>query len=274
MQFLLNSNSDKSGIPSRILYPAVVTDISDPNGQRRIRAEIKELSDGQLSEIPWCDSLHDGNIPVNIGEAVYVLLSDPAYPYSDRVWISRRISTLESVNYETYDSAMRGTVHSRKTAPKPLPTYDKEYDDRIIYGKGDSEIKFGTDDLQLSANLRDRNNKSKYNRSNARVRLGKLKNNLNNTVAFQGDNIILASYLNTIKPNSDMSDKSLELLFAELYSIPRGEILVKILSIFKEAIMGHTHKYHLVVPDPTNPTIEKLKNTLFNELNNNHIKIN
>jgi len=274
MQFLLNKSDDRSGTPTRILYPAVVTDISDPNGQRRIRAEIKELSDGQLSEIPWCDSLYDGNIPVEIGEAVYVMLSDPAYPYSDRLWLSRRLSTLESINYETYDSAMRGTVHSRKTAPKPLPTYEKEYKDRIIYGRGDSEIKFGEDDLQLSSNLRDRNNKSKYNRSNARIRLGKLKNTLNNTVAIQADNIILSSYLETIKPNSDMSDKNLELLFNELYSIPRGEILVNILTIFKEAIMSHNHKYHLLPPDPTNPAIERLKNTLFGELNNKHIKIN
>lgn len=250
----------------RILYPAIVR---ETDSFSRVRAEITEMADGQLKELPWCLPLLDSGVFPKIGEGVWVIIPDPEKPYGERLWVSRRVSSFEGNSFQEYDSAFSGTNHSRirQTPESPLKP---QTDDIWLYGRGGSDIRFGESNLELGVDRTEKGNK-KISRKNARIRLTLLKK-FGYTAALYADNIVLASYNQSPKPNEQMQD--IDLLIESLYSSVRGENLAEILKRIVDSIRLHTHKYHQLPADPENFAIQRLNEANIEGILNKNIKIN
>lgn len=286
--FSRNDNIDykkKADATTRILYPAIVTDIEDKTNSLMIRASIKELRDESLSEVPWSYPFMNKQFVMmpKVGEGVWIMLADPSKPFSDRFWISRAFSNFGNLPFESATTAFINTPHTKlksyKTLEKTPDGQDlypqlKNLDKSYWLGRENTDIYQGNGLIELRFGKHERNETLKRNLINpSYIRLEFDSSNKTSNLQV-ADKIMLVSYQNQTKPSPDMDEKVLDELFEKLSPMAKGDVLVDILKIFRSAILNHSHKYHTLPADPLSESIVKLRFENLDRVLSQNIRIN
>lgn len=265
---------------NRLIYQGIVTEVDNKN-LGRLKVSIFDMDDDiiERQDLPWCIPFLDRSISLlpKVNEIVNIILSDSNNQYTDRFWVSRRFSEFSNIAEDySVQSALKGSIHS-KLSPKAEKLKDlfpdSLYEDLWILGRNNADIKFDDSSIELRIEKHKRNEPLVKNEKSARIKLYADKNS--NTVGgVLADTILLLSNKSELKPNNDFDEERINALINKLSPIPRGDVLIEILNIFKDAILNHTHKFHNQIPNGGEQQIQRLKKTTTNKLNNNNIKIN
>lgn len=274
-------NSERRGVERRTIYPAVVRDINDPDGLNRVKAVIKDIRDDQIAieDIPWAlpMSPRQFHVPIAVGDAVNVILADPDKPYLERYYTTKMVADFTNLDNPSYDEAFRGTPNSRGRAPrKPLPTFpNNKYRDLWIVGNQNADIKFNEGLVEIVGGYRQEDSLGLVNETNPAKIFVRSVGDVSQSGAI-GDKIMLLANQgrNRRNPPVDLDSEALEALFEQLSPLPYGDTLVRVLGIFRDAIISHSHKYHNQKANPEGDAIERLKQVNLDTINSKNHRIN
>lgn len=235
------------------------------------------------------------------GEAV-LLFTENSNQDSQRFYIGPIIGQLNSLNYAPFNGI--ATKALRSTSPKngdylfdnnlyldnnTFGSYAKE-DEVALYGRKNSDIIIGDDDIRIRCNVRQNGNFNKKNPSFLKLRYYpngievKKQETLSNSTAT-----LVAEEINLISPNGDnyynvatsgesIDDKTMQKIVQEAHVLPYGDVLVDFLQMFYKVFQGHVHPYSgmpPIVDDATAILNEKYpQNDLPKILLSKHIRIN
>lgn len=279
-------NRGASTSNTRTLYPATVVDIEDPADAWRIKCSIQDLRDDKLTDLPYCYPLlgkQIGGLP-KIGETVWVMLGDLSRPTGDRFWFPRVFSQYQNINEEYgVESTTKGTIHSRLDFDKSIsriPTAKGLYPDKSnqkrtwLIGRNNADM-FFDDNLAVFRVGKHKIDKfTERNQTNPAYLRLEYNTSGQTTSILTADKLMFVSQNTLPKPNIDLDEKKLDDLFQLLSPVPKGDVLVEILDIFRKAILTHSHKYFNLAPDFDNINIQKLRDENLNRTNSKNIKIN
>lgn len=280
-----------SGLPKRsqaekILYPAIVTDINDPYDSWRIKCEIIDLRDDRLESLPYCYPIFGknfGTLP-KVGETVLVILADVNKPTSERYWFPRVFSQYQNIKEEYgIENTFRGTLHSRLELDKSIsriPSANNLYPSNVnrnrtwLIGRNNTDLYFDDNLYEIRVGKHKKDRPLEKNLKNRGFIRGEYNTNDQTTTIVSSDQIMLVSQSQQPKPNVDLNEEKLDELFNQLTPIPKGNVLVEILNLFRQAFLTHTHKYHNLQPDPDNINYQKLRDDNFERMFSRNIRIN
>lgn len=78
--------------------------------------------------------------------------------------------------------------------------------------------------------------------------------------------------LNKANKNDMLSDSDMEKLMSELHQLPKGDILVKLLKLLRDALLTHTHNYNGLPPTVSNYVLSLTKFDL-NDILSEYVRI-
>jgi len=271
---------------TRTLFPATVQDIDDPADAWRIKCKIQDLRDDMLEELPYCYPLlgkQMGGLP-KVGETVWVMLGDLSRPTGDRFWFPRVFSQYQNINEEYgVENTTKGTIHSRLDFEKSITRVttakglypDKSNQKRTwLIGRNNADMYFDDNLAVLRVGKHKIDKFTERNQTNpAYLRLEYNKEG-ETTSILTANKLMFVSQSVLPKPNIDLDEDKLEELFAQLSPLPKGDILVEVLNVFRKALLTHSHKYFNLPPDFDNINVQKLRDDNLTRIYSNNIKIN
>jgi len=288
-KYILNKNNGNfnptinNGIIRSIYYGEVIS-IDDETETGKIRVRIHEL-DNKISNsnLPECYPLQQSHIYImpKVGEAVRIFLEDVRYPYKGRLWLGSIISQQNKLEYEPYMSGLSGTnvaIFKPDNAPSTFPDSKGVFPEKHeigILGRKNNDIILGDNNLKIRVGKHEIDNPLKLNKINPSVINLNLSDKTSKTsIISSSDKIALLSTDGTIKYNVSMiDDETIENIFNTAHPMVRGDILVEILKVLKNAILNHIHPYD-AMPATKTETILKVDNVNFDKVLQKNIVIN
>lgn len=257
-----NDIGSSSGITRTIYYGEVVS-IEDDTETGRIKVRIPDLDSKILSEnLPDCYPILPSFFYVlpKLGEAVRVFIEDVKYPYRGRHWMGSIISQLNRTENDPYMSALSGTnvgLFNPNKAPSSYPNSKGIYPEKNeigILGRKNNDIILGENNLKIRVGKHEINDVYVLNKTNPAVinlNLSETKNTT--TIITSSDKLAFLSSKSDVKYNiTDLDDETIENIFNSAHPMVRGDLLVEILKIMKNAISNHIHSYNAMPPTKTN----------------------
>lgn len=243
---------------TRSIYNAVVTSIDDDIDGGRIKARITGLDNKFVNaDIPWSYPLIPRMIHMmpKVGEVVRIIIEDTKYPYNMRYWTGSVISQHQKINFDSYNTALSTTPVSPFSPDKSIykiPTAKgvfPELSDIAIIGRVNTDVILKDNNVLIRAGKHISSDITQLNEKNpAIIQIG-YNQNLNNnqyessTVIFS-DKIALISH--TGNPNfksTNLTTDDINNLLSKSHPMVRGDVLLQILQIFRNAIIQHIHGY-------------------------------
>lgn len=294
------TNKYDNVLNSKIIHIGRVVDNADPLETMRIKVKIDgldnslDLSDVNANNNLWCNFLgYKGQSTVpQIGEAVFVILSDIKKPYSDRFWTGPIIGNVQNFDNEPYITALNNTSGAIVESDKPL-TSVKDCDK--IYPLTPDEINnaklIGREnaDIQLPKNTA-RIRTCYYNKNDLDFSLNKKNPNIyqSSIVSDEGltyqvlmsDMLILLSRAEGSSAkltgnNHEITDEDVLNVKENGYSLMRAEPTIDLLkSIIKFLCIEHVHSFSGKEPINKIDSAQSLINFDFNTLVNKGVKMN
>jgi len=164
------SVSSKATNNARIIYPAIVRDVTDFSNHGRLKVEIISIdantgeqqpgkdNNTPLSKLPLCipliaDFLHSSP---QIGEMVLVFLENPSDLTSTRYWVGPIRTTKfpkENESFESANAIFRTNTFSNKSNVNSTPKSGNlpNINDIYVKGKDDSDITFKSREVLIRA---------------------------------------------------------------------------------------------------------------------------
>lgn len=261
-KYLINSNQYKRDTNkisnNRIIYWGEVISIDDKTDGGGIKVRISDF-DNQISndDLPYSYPLLPKYIHFlpKVGEIVRIFLEDPNYPQNSRFWMGSIISQLHKIKFDGIYSALSTTnVGLNKPDPSPNTYPDAigiypDPEDVGILGRNNTDIILRENDLEFRSGKHEYDNPLKLNKTNpASIRLvfeeNEEKDDLYSNTIIMSDKIGIISHNGIPKFKSNqLTPEDRTKIFNEGHPIARGDILVKVLNVFREAIIQHIHGY-------------------------------
>lgn len=263
---LLNNNS---AIPqnTRSIYYGEVISIDDEFDSSRIKVRIPDV-DKTIGndDLVYCYPLMPRffHILPKIGEVVRIFIEDVRMPQRSRFWLGSVISQPHKIEYDLNFSALSTTnigLTKPDKAPSTIPDAKGLYpekDDIGIMGRLNTDILLKPNQIILRAGKHEPNDKLKLNiKNSASLSLNFDADTKNKGVDYYSNAIMIADKIALVSHTGNPRLKTHSLtvedrqrIFDSCHPIPRGDVLVEILKMFKKALSTHVHQYSNVVPDP------------------------
>lgn len=292
-----NINDIQNGI-SLISLGRVISNTDDADGGR-LKVRIKGVDDQiDTSDLPFCLPMLPRfiNIIPKVGETVLVFTFNSANKFENRMWMGPIISQPQKLKndpfYYSSTSLYDGGVVSPEEAPSTIPEANGVYPKKehiALQGRDNSDIIFKDNEIVIRAGKFEIDNNLKFNKENPSYI--QLKNDVvlkegegNNpeergtVVNMVGSQINLLSHKGSprfvLNDQEDLiTDDELKNILERTHPLVYGDILVELLSLFKEFVASHVHSY------PGNPpvqdkNIENLLNFNLERLLSQNIRIN
>lgn len=210
-----------------------------------------------------------------IGEVVRIILEDPNYPQRGRFWLGSVISQPQKIEFDSIYTALSTTDRGLTrpiTAPTTYPDAQGVFptkDDVAIVGRENTDVVLRDSQLELRAGKHENDNILKLNTKNpASINLTFEQNE--NDGEYYSNTVVLSDKIAFISHDGQPKFKAARItpedrtrIFEEGHPIARADVLVKILEIFRQAIIGHIHGYSALPAD---------KNSIINDLEKINIK--
>jgi len=242
---------------TRTIYWGEVISIKDKTQGGVIKVRVAEL-DNQISndDLPNSYPILPKFIHLlpKVGEIVRIFIEDPNYPQNTRFWMGSVISQLHKLNYDNIYSAL-STSNIALSRPDPAPnTYPDatgiypNNEDIALLGRKNTDIILRENDLEIRAGQHEDGDPLKLNKKNpSSVRLVFEENEeseMYSSTIIMSDKIGIISHdgIPKFKSNQLTAEDRLK-IFAEGHPMVRGDVLVQVLNIFRDAIIRHIHGY-------------------------------
>jgi len=161
----------------RLIYPAIVREVTDNAGYNRIKAEIVNINDdGQiysgkdkdssLQQMPLCVPLLPEILHVRpkVGECVLVFLENPSDPTSARYYIGPLITQQTKIENESFQTAQsvynKASLNGRQIGGAPSTKVDSDagllfakQDEVAIQGRQNSDVVLGNNFVKIRAGI-------------------------------------------------------------------------------------------------------------------------
>ena len=254
------------------LYIGRVLTTNDPDGGGRIKARIypNDMSKS-LDTIPYA-------FPINpkvfyskpkVGEAVIIITSSAGTTSEMRWYLGPVVSQLQFLDFCDFDEAT-STLKNASISPEKKEEENGLFgtdDDIAIYGRGNTDIILGENDLRIRCGSRliDRYaaKRAKYNKDSAYIKLknyetplvtrkddtyGSVDTQTTNTATIVADKINLISTngnpnisFGKEDENENISDEKMKEIIERAHRLPYGEELVDFLYLFMKMFSEHSH---------------------------------
>lgn len=161
----------------RLIYPAIVREVTDNAGYNRIKAEIVNLNsegkiyagkdkDSTLEQMPICIPLLPEFMHVRpkIGETVLLLLENPSDPTSARYWIGPIINQQTTLQFQSFPSAQaiynRASLNGNQIGGNPSTANNNDAgalfakpDEIAFQGRNNSDLVLGNNQVKLRTGI-------------------------------------------------------------------------------------------------------------------------
>lgn len=282
-----NNNNDiilgqgKNQFPTPILIAGEVRDITDINDARRVKVRIKGLDDKTADEnLPFCVPI----LPITINfnpqerEAVWVLIPDNSKPFSDRMFIGPVNSQLQRISGERFDDSAFNAYSGGKKQLKEGYSQKEESKDNFpqrnengLIGRKNSDLRFPDNSFRLSAGNHLTTNPMQKSDNPAIITGKKTEDDVRSEIILQADYNFIISNNNKIPVADDAAKlNTFEDLLNKSERMAKGDSLIKLLEIMRQALLEHVHGYSNLSPDKNTPIVELEKFDLNQILSDNN----
>jgi len=254
---------------TRRMYDAEVISIDDVLDGGRIKVRIPELDkDASNADLPYSYPLLPKifHFYPKIGECVRVLVENKATPQTGRLWVGSVFSQLSKINFESKYTALSTTgkgVSTPDIAPSTITEANGVFpklDTIAILGRNNADLQFRNQEVELRVGQHEIDNPLKRNIKNTGSILMSYHGDDTpyTSTIIRSDKIALISHNGNPKIKStDLTNTDIDDIFNICHPTVRGDVLVKIMDVFRQAIIGHIHGYSNISAD---------KNDIINDL--------
>lgn len=254
-------NKDFNSNLNRFIYWGEVVSVNDEYKGGSIKVRIPEL-DNLISDENLADAYpllpKFFHVLPKKGEIVRIFLENTKYPQRGRLWIGSVISQLQNIEYDGILTALSTTNLGVTQPQKSIDTYPDtkdvfpEDEDVAIIGRKNNDIILKENSTEIRVGKHVNGDVYKKNKINPAIIKIDFNNNEKSETIIISDKIALLSHDGKPKFRSyDLDNEYKNKIFETGHPSVRGDVLVKILKVFKNAIMQHIHPYHSVVADPS-----------------------
>lgn len=270
--------------PVKSMYYGEVVSINDPTEGGRIKVRIADLDDKTNNDsLPYAypaipKFLH---IYPQVGEVVRVFLEDVRFPQRGRQWIGSVISQLPKVGRDGFLTALSTTnlaLGAPSKAPSQYPDAKGVYPDIAdigLIGRDNTELMLKPKQVLIRAGRHVVDNVLALNKLNpATLQMDISADGKQSSIIQLANKIALIAHEGNPKlPATNYDAATIERVFKEAHPISRGDILVQILEVFRNAIIQHVHGYAGIVADK-NAIIADLEKIDLTQMLQYNIRIN
>ena len=262
----LGNNNSMIPQNTRSIYYGEVISIEDEYDSGRIKVRIPDI-DKTIGndDLIYCYPLLPKffHLIPKVGEVVRIFIEDVRMPQRSRFWLGSVISQPQKFEFDLNFSALSTTnigLTKPEKSPSSIPDAKGIYPDKEdigIIGRLNTDILLKPNQVIMRAGKHDPDNKLKLNiKNSASLSLNFDANTKNKNVNYYSNGIIIADKIAFVSHTGNPRVKTHSLtiedrqnIFDSCHPIPRGDILVEILKMFKKALSTHVHAYSGVVPD-------------------------
>lgn len=281
--------NDSTIVLNRSIYYGNVISIDDDVEGGRIKVRIDGLDNITSNEnLPWAYPLLPKFFHVypQVGEKVRIFLEDNKFPQRSRFWLGSVISQLQKIGFDSEYTAL-STTNLAITEPQPAYTTYPDAKgvfplktDVAIIGKVNTDIILRVNEVHLRAGKHENDNVLKLNTKNPAQISMYFEKEPENSGKYYSNTIInsdkIALIVNGGTPTfktirSDANDR--QKIFENGHPIARGDVLVEVLNVIRNALIGHIHGYSGVAAEKTT-IINKLESINFEQILQKNIVIN
>ncbi len=273
----------KLSIKGNNMFFAKVINIEDPLASNRIQVRVKGLDD-KISDdnLPWCNPFSPifYHMVPKVGELVKLFLFNDNEPQMRRWWLGPVISSVQTLNFESFTTALANNDLSTRTPSKPINTIPSakgvypELDDIAIQGRNNTDLIFRDKEILIRAGKFVFNDNLTQNTTNPSYSQLKLtsdgKTSYNNMVA---NKIYLITHTGVKVFDKIITDSTLNDIEKSANSAVYAEPLVQFLTYIKEFVTTHIHPPELPA-DTGVGKVPEIANFDLNEIIAKNIKIN
>jgi hypothetical protein len=264
----------------------IVVSITDEFDGMRIKVRIPNI-DNKIddNDLPYAFPMAAKffySLP-KIGEAVNIFIPNPNKPYNNRYWMGSIISQYQNINIDPYyytalsltDYKVVNPKEGIKKIPSAKGIYPTDSDTIGLIGRNNSDLMLKPRETTLRAGQHIVNDNLVLNTKNPAYL--KLKLSDDGTTSYSilyGDNVYLLSHkgVNRIKSIIE-SENDYTTLNEKTHPLTKGDKLVELINLIRNALLTHVHGYSGKNADDSN-FITKLKDFDISTILSNNIRIN
>ena len=264
----------------RNIYYGLVNSVNDKTDGGIIKVRIPELD----------NYLEDNDLPdaypilpkffyviPQVGEMVRIFIENVETPMSGRQYMGSIISQPQKYGYDGIYTALATTdvgVSNPDKAPSTFPDAKGVYPtvgDIGIVGRDNTDIILRKKEIEFRAGKHDVDDNLKLNKTNpSSLKLTITEDGSVSSNIIMADKIALISHDGIPKFKAAVVDETeRERIFNEAHPIARGDVLVKMLELFRKAILQHVHPYDKMPADISKIIIDIQKLNIENILQKN-----
>lgn len=274
--------------PVRNIYWGEVISIDDPTEGGRIKVRIPELDTKTPNDnLPDCYPLMPKFFHVypQVGEVVRIILEDTITPQRSRFWVGSVISQLQNINFDGVYTSQSTTNIGFTTPERAISEFPNargvfpEINEIALIGRDNTDVILKNSEVQIRAGKHERDNILELNKTNPATMILTFEDVTGNTQTrstsiLLSDKIALISHDGIPKFRAaEIDQEERERIINNAHPMVRGDFLVNILEIFRNAIINHIHPYS-TLPSDQSGIIVDLENINLEILKQNNILIN
>ena len=280
------------------IFIGKVVSITDELGGGLIQVRIKGYDDKiSDTDLPQCFPLLQKFINVfpNVGESVFIFLTDDTNKYDSRFYMGPIISQLQNLKNDNHFFSSRSMLSSGVVAPdvnvENLPDakgiFPKKGDISIL-GRDNSDIQLKSNEVVIRSGIHLSNNALKFNKinpgyiqvkSNIKIGTDSNKNAINGSVTnIVSNRINLLSHNGNVRFNltdqdSLITDDELQKILSNTQGILYGNDTITFLKLVINMALNHVHPYSSL-PACKDDNYKKLNDFNLTSLLNQNVRIN
>jgi hypothetical protein len=278
--------------PIRNVYFGEVISTFDENEGGRIKVRIPDLdTNTEDQNLPDCYPLLPKFFHVFpvVGEIVRIFLEDTRYPQRGRLWQGSVISQLQNISFDPRITALNTTnvnLGNPATALSKIPSAQGVFptqNEIALLGRNNADIILRNNETEIRAgkhiidNVLERNT---LNPSSLKLTIETVTGGTANEPKTRSSQVMIADKIAILShdgipkfPAINIDSETRDRIFKEGHPMTRGDILARILEIFRDAIVQHVHPYPRLPADQTD-IINDLENLDISSILQENIVIN
>lgn len=273
-----------SGKNASNIYHARVISVKDPLDSRRIKVRIKGIDDKtEDANLPWCNpltSMFFYALPKQ-DELVKIFMFNTNEPMMRRQWIGPVISQFQSLNYESYITALKNTDLSLQTPdkavskiPDAVGVYPEDGDIGIL-GRDNTDILLKSQLVLIRAGKFVTGNNIKLNNVNpSYIHLRMSDDGSKSTSAVVGNKIYLITHQGATTYPAILTDAILEEIEKNADPALLGNKTFALLRLLIIHSLTHVHTSAELPPNPGSGKYQELSQFDLQSILSKNVKLN
>lgn len=266
-----------------LYYYGRVVDNNDPLDSHRIRVRVKGLDDKYSdADLPWCEAFSPMFLSIvpQKDELVRIIPQNWTQPLMRRQWVGPIISSVQTLNHESYLTALSNNDTSTQTPNKAItkiPSAAGAYpalNEIAIQGRDNTDIILKEKEILIRAGKFVYNDNTTLNKDNpSYIKLKLTSDGKTSYAGMVADKIFLITHQGAQGFDRIVDDKTLLEIFEKASPAVLGDYLYDLLAMIVEFLITHIHPPELP-PNAGSPKFKEISEYPLKSILSNFIRIN